>query len=49
MTLSNAVNLYAAQTQIANKFFQKLSMILTASDYTCEHFLSTMTFLLLFI
>lgn len=48
MSLRNAVSLCAHQKQIANKFFQKVSMILTASDCTCKHFLNTMTFILLF-
>lgn len=47
MSLRNAVSLYAHQKQTANKFFQKVSMILTASDCTCEHYLNTITLLLL--
>lgn len=47
MSLRDAVSLYAHQKKIANKFFRKASVILTASDCTCEHFLN-MTFLLLF-
>lgn len=33
---------------IRNKFSREVSVILTASDWTCRHFLNTMTFLLLF-
>lgn len=49
MSLRDVVSPYAHQKQTANKFSRKVSMILTASDCTCEHILKTMTFLLLFL